>query len=139
MPEKCFLAIEDSELTANIMRVASQLHFSDHHFLEANGYHQGIELFSEHQQAIDLVFLDIYLPDGNGTGLIGFILDEKPDAKIIIVSGALTGNEEEPILEPTGRFAETKAIIRKPFEIELFIEVTRRVLDGETVRSLKRD
>ena len=71
---------------------------------------------------IDLVLLDLTLPDMNGIDLLPKLSEEYPSLKVIICSGALPDEldfENQPIV---------KSVLNKPFELRELRESIDRAL-----------
>ena len=76
-------------------------------------------------QLIDLVFLDIGLPDANGIELIGPIHDISPDTDIIM----LTGNDDAKSAVNSLKSGAVDYLL-KPFDIVEFRHVLNRMMSG---------
>lgn len=83
---------------------------------------------------IDLVLLDIYIPDMLGTDLIKDIRAENPRVGIIIISAAT----EKPMVEDTIQKGIFDYII-KPVTMERFIETVNRYLDTKKMLDVKQE
>lgn len=76
-------------------------------------------------QLVDLVFLDIGLPDANGIELIGPIHDISPDTDIIM----LTGNDDAKSAVNSLKSGAVDYLL-KPFDIVEFRHVLNRMMSG---------
>ena len=105
--------------------------------LNLNGYrvfqavdgHNALEIWSEYQKEIDLVFTDIIMPGGlNGRELADRLWADKPDLKVIFSSGygadALGKNFK---LDPKLNY------LQKPYLPQTLSRVIRRCLDNESI------
>lgn len=87
---------------------------------------EAIEMFQSDPTHIDLVLLDIKLPDMSGTEVLKAIRKQHPDMKVIICSGyALVGPDQEDYLT-TG----ANDFIQKPFSIAELSTKLSRLLVG---------
>gem|GEM_PF-6950689 len=68
------------------------------------------------------------MSDGHGKEVLAQIIETDPDAKIIVISGNLPGDRSQPVLEPSGVLAEARAVVRKPFELEMLLNIIEETL-----------
>lgn len=78
------------------------------------------------QQAADLVLCDLFMPDKDGLELIGDLLKDFPEARIIAMSGG--GYKGMLNVLHMARHLGAKDILAKPFGREKLLEMVRRVL-----------
>jgi two-component system cell cycle sensor histidine kinase/response regulator CckA len=71
----------------------------------------GLKVFEEHHNSIDIVISDLVMPDLSGTGVISFIKKRYPGVPII----AITGWVDE--IGITGSKVKPDRFIKKPFDI----------------------
>ena len=79
---------------------------------------------------IDLAVVDLNLPDGDGTGLIGALRAVNPRAMVLV----LTANADR---EAYARVAEAGAagVLHKTVRIQQVVDAARRLLSGESLFS----
>src|SRR5262245_25789896 len=77
------LVIDDTEEVRSYLRIV--LERAGHNVVEAMDGNRGIQLFK--QESADLVFCDLYMPEKEGLSTIRELRQEKPDIKIIAMSG----------------------------------------------------
>ena len=79
------LLVDDEQL---ILDVAERILLGcGYHTVTATDGRQALDLFHDYQDEIDLVVLDITLPEMNGYQVLAAIREMKPDAKVILCSG----------------------------------------------------
>lgn len=88
----------------------------------------GLELFRG-PTAVDLVVSDMRMVDLSGPDMTGQMVAEKPDTKVVYLSG--DGYEPE--------FRETRQgalnLLEKPFTSEQFLRIVRQALDTKAARA----
>ena len=92
--------------------------------LEAADGEDAIRLFREHRERIDLVILDVVMPKKNGKEVLEEIRVNRPDAKVIFISG-YTGD----IVLDKGIENETTDFLQKPLSPGGLLAKVREVLD----------
>ncbi len=94
------------------IRALAQLTLSQmgYKVLEAGGVAEGIATFAEHRHEIDIVLLDVTMPDGSGVTVCERIRELRPDIPVVLSSGF----DEQ---EASGRFAGDlhTAFLPKPY------------------------
>tara|TARA_Y100000588_G_C13837186_1_gene746168 strand:- start:5 stop:397 length:393 start_codon:yes stop_codon:yes gene_type:complete len=123
-----FLLIEDSEIIVKTLEGVLRRKFSDYDIFRAKGREDGLQLYHQHADQIALILLDLALADGHGTEVLNQIIADDANAKVVIVSGNLPGDRSRPLMEPSGDLAEARAVVRKPFELELLINIIEEIL-----------
>ena len=100
---------DDDRIRANLNDMLTVLGYT---VLSASGGHEGIEIYNQKKDEIDLVILDMIMPEINGTETIKRLNEISGDVKIIISSGF----HDEDI---TGMISITtvKGYIQKPFRM----------------------
>jgi len=86
-----------------------------------------LEMLSSKGEEIDLVILDISLPDINGLALFPILLAKRPNIKIILTSGNMLED-----LEDSGGLLQQKGIVgflQKPYELDVLKSTLERVLN----------
>jgi len=86
------LVVDDHELVRLGVRALLQAQESPSgatvEVLEAGTLAEALSLYAVHQNVIDLVLLDIALPDTQGVSGVGQFHRRYPDARIVVISGA---------------------------------------------------
>jgi two-component system cell cycle sensor histidine kinase/response regulator CckA len=84
-----------------------------------------VDIFSRSAERIDMVVLDMIMPDLGGGLVFDRLKAIKPDVKVLLSSGySLTGQAEEILSRGCSGF------IQKPFSIEQLSSKIREILDG---------
>ena len=117
------LVIEDEELVMDVTRnILVQLGYR---VLEAGSGEAAIHIVKTFEDDIDLVILDIVLPDMGGKAIYRNIKKIRPDLKVIVCSGYAIEGPAQEILH-----AGAQDFIQKPFSMSDIAEKFKRVFDG---------
>lgn len=82
--------------------------------LESDSFQDAYGRFESHRESIDLLVADIALPDGNGCELAISMRDQKPNMRVLFVSGHV-GSE---VCRYYGLDVTDLHFLRKPFKAE---------------------
>jgi CheY-like chemotaxis protein len=116
------LLVDDEELIRDL--VVQVLGESGYTVITASDGKSGVELYGKQQAQIDLVILDLIMPEMGGRECLEELLKIDPQARVLIASGyALDGPAIEAI--KTG----ARGHISKPYDIKEMLRVIRDVLD----------
>jgi DNA-binding NtrC family response regulator len=91
--------------------------------LEADSAERAIDLLEHHEGVIDVVLMDINLPDGWGASLAQRLQDARPGMAVVFTTGFA---DADPILASALNDAEF--VIRKPFSTEQLVEMLERAI-----------
>jgi len=91
------LLVEDDEVTRDAM-TAILVH-EGYLVLTAGSGHDAMEVLRTPLSSIDVVLLDIHLPDINGTDLCARVRDIQPEVPVIVCSGEAEPAEVAQLLE----------------------------------------
>lgn len=117
------LVVEDE---AAVRRVMSRiLTGAGYVVLEAGSAAEAVALMEEHPD-IDLLLTDVIMPQIDGKELADRLRAERPDLKVLFVSGYPQDEVSEE-----GRLASGLAFMSKPFTASALTTKVRAVLDGE--------
>lgn len=119
----CLLIIDDNETVLKVSKALLEeegvrVHSSDN-------AREGIEIYAAHCEEIDIVLLDLVMPEMSGAEIFRRLKEIKEDVKIIVTSGYGV-NEFEKRLEgvaPAG-------FLQKPFKRAELMQKIREVLSG---------
>jgi CheY-like chemotaxis protein len=117
------LLVEDDLAVLETTRAL--LEFLGHQVFTAKSGGRTLEILAERQGQVDLVLLDLSLPDMSGYQLLPKLAARYPDLKIVICSGALPDPHEfinQPII---------RGFLNKPFDLHELQDVVGRVVIGE--------
>ena len=92
--------------------------------LTARDGEDGIRIYREHQNEIDLVVLDFIMPGMGGDKCLEKLLDLNPEVKVIIASGFAMNQSLRRVLENGAR-----GFINKPFSLKNLLKIIRDTLD----------
>ncbi len=88
----------------------------------------GMELIKE--RSVDLVITDIIMPEKEGIEVVGELLDNFPDTKIIVISGGSRNLSADNLLFSVKMLGAHCAML-KPFEIADLLNSIRQLLGSD--------
>ncbi len=97
-------------------------------FFAENGQ-EGIEIFSQSKDEIDLVVLDLIMPKLGGKEAFFRLKEIDPDVKVLFTSGYSENGQAYEILE-----LSAEGFMQKPFPLREFAEKIREILDRKAER-----
>ncbi|MBW1770221.1 MAG: response regulator, partial [Deltaproteobacteria bacterium] len=92
--------------------------------LVARSGKEGVDVYTKHKEEIDLVILDMIMPDMGGGKAYDRMKEENPDVKVILSSGYSVDGQAAEILE-----RGCDAFIQKPFNIKEMSVKIREILE----------
>jgi two-component system, cell cycle sensor histidine kinase and response regulator CckA len=120
------LLVDDEE---KVLEVAEKLlKAMGYHILTAREGREAIELYKNHQETVDLVLLDIIMPDMKGGEVFDRLKEINPEVSVLLSSGYSIDGEATRILERGG-----KGFIQKPFDMEQLSQSIRAILGNASV------
>jgi CheY-like chemotaxis protein len=115
------LLVEDE---AMILETTSELlELLGHQVFPANNGGRALAILAERQGRVDLVLLDLSLPDMSGYQLLAELAGKYPDLKIVVCSGALPDELDfanQPIVI---------GLLHKPFELSALRDIVDKVIE----------
>jgi len=124
-PTATILYVEDEELNRTLLRAVLQRapdpRLRSASLLEARTLGQARGILTE--EAIDLVLLDVRLPDGSGLDLVREIKSRKPDLGVVVMSASVLPEEREEAVR-----AGCDAFVAKPYVPGELLATLQRVL-----------
>jgi len=82
-----------------------------------------LHIYGKERDHIDLIILDLSMPEMGGTQCLQELLGMDPEARVIIASGCAGAREIEQVTK-----SGAKAFINKPYDIQQMLTAVRRVL-----------
>ena len=119
---KTVLIIDDEELVIEICE--TMLLRLGHRVVKANSGFEALNIFEDHKNQIDLVILDMYMPEMNGQQLLGELRQIDHHVKVLLSSGGLTDLEEKEIIN-----RGFNGFIRKPYNMNSLSEKMAKILN----------
>jgi CheY-like chemotaxis protein len=117
------LLVDDEEM---IIDVGDEiLQEMGYRVLSARGGKEAIEIYEKEQDNIDMVILDMIMPDVGGGEAYDKIKRINPNAKVLLSSGYSIDGEASQILE-----RGCNGFIQKPFGMKQLSQTIREVLDS---------
>jgi DNA-binding response OmpR family regulator len=122
-PQKILIIDDEQYLRRSLSQI---LKTEGYVVLEASTIKEGIQRLQDSE--LDLVFLDMKLPDGNGTTVFPQIKSRYPDLPVIILTGHAT---LETAIEAVRQGA--RDYLLKPADPELIISRTKAILSEQNI------
>ncbi len=106
-----------------------EIRFAGKELLEAEGFKvytagdgfEGVNLYKEHKDEIDLIILDLNMPKMSGRETLSQLLLINPSVKVIIATGYIMESEKEEIQGVAG-------YIEKPFDINKLLKMIQELI-----------
>ncbi len=117
------LVVEDEPLVRSL--AATVLTQYGYQVMIAAEGNEALDIFRVHKKDIDLVLTDVVMPGMSGVELTKQLTSNKPDLKIIFMSGYI-----DKKLDVSGITHSTHVFLKKPFGSEALVRVVRQTLDG---------
>ena len=93
--------------------------------LIARSGHEAIDIYEKHGDAIDLVILDVVMPDMGGEETLARLRGIKPSVVVALSSGYSLDRQVTKIMQQG-----CKSFIQKPFTINVLSQKLREALDS---------
>jgi PAS domain S-box-containing protein len=117
------LLVDDEDYIIEVGRL--MLEGLGYTILTANCGRAGMKVFDEHLEAIDLVILDMIMPDVGGSEVFDHIRKRRPGAKILLSSGYNMDFQASSLLGQG-----CNGFIQKPFNLKAFSTKIREIIDA---------
>lgn len=118
---RCILLVDDEEIILDVGTI--MLEKIGYQVLGAHNSAEAVEIFKRNGNKIDLVLLDLNLPDESGADTFNKIREIDPDARIILSTGY---NETQEVYELMN--LGCRGMLQKPFSLEKLFEVVAGAL-----------
>jgi CheY-like chemotaxis protein len=119
------LIIDDEEIIRSM--TTELLEDLGYEVVSANNGNEGVRLFSEYRDKIDLVILDMVMPEMNGEECFRKIMKLNPQAKVIICSGYVNGANIDSL-----KNEGVIDFIKKPFNPGIFSHIIYEALKNKS-------
>ena len=115
------LIVDDEPLVRET--VSNVLKEAGYGVLTASDGEEGVRLFSEQKDEIDLILLDLVMPNMGGVEALGALRNIDPHIRVVLSSGY---NEKETIENIAGKGPD--GFIQKPYRISELIQIVKRLM-----------
>jgi PAS domain S-box-containing protein len=124
--QETILLVEDE---SNLRRLARQyLEMQGYKILEAEDGAAALQIVAGHKGTIDLLLTDVVMPGMNGRELALHVTAERPDIRVIYMSGYT-----ENAIGHNGTLYAGINLLQKPFSLPALKDKVREVLDSEPI------
>ena len=121
--DKLILVIDDEDMLRDVLKeVLEMVGFSA---LFASSGREGIQLFEENQDRVQLILMDILMPEMSGIETHKEIKALDPDMKFIFMSG-FPDKDALSLRELVGDYV----FVKKPFSVKEIVSEIRQVIEG---------
>jgi len=121
--QKTILIVDDEEFIRELLsEIIAAKGFA---VIEAASGPQAIDIFEQHHASIDLVLLDVILPDMDGREVYFKLKSIRPDVKIVIISGYSQTTVRQDLMD-----AGVEGYLAKPFEIHHVQQTIQAILQS---------
>ena len=117
------LLVEDEDAVRSF--AARALGQRGYQVLEATTGAEALEVFNRHQGEVDLVVSDVVMPEMDGPTLLKELRQQRPDLKIIFISGYAEDAFRRNLTEK-----EDFMFLQKPFDLKQLAAAVKAALDG---------
>jgi DNA-binding NtrC family response regulator len=121
------LLIDDDDIVRNTTR--RMLEYKGYQVLEGVNGRDGLEVYQRERENIGLVFLDLQMPDISGQEVLAQLRTTDPQVKVAYLSGSAQGEVD---------LEHVYAFVHKPFTFTSLLQMTRRILDCNSLEEAKR-
>jgi len=119
--EARILVIDDEEIIRNVAR--DILHELGYDTILASSGKEGVKIYADKKDFIDLVILDMIMPEMEGKETFKKLKEINPDVKILISSGYNQDSLPEQVMD-----SGEAGFIQKPYNINEIAEIIKEVL-----------
>ncbi|MBI1387012.1 MAG: response regulator [bacterium] len=119
-PQNSILVVDDEATVRNAVKMILQRRGYLVHLAE-NG-EEGVEQFRKHRGEIDLILLDLTMPNMSGDEALRIIRNEAPNVPIILSSGYPITKPPEDMTDPRLRF------LKKPYRVQDLLDLMEELI-----------
>jgi len=116
------LVVDDEAMVRDL--VATSLRRRGHEVLEACNGRQALEIYAAQGDTIDLVLLDLVMPELAGEEALARLLEVDPGARVCLVSGYAEGTAAE-----SNRELGATGFLAKPFTVRQLADLVQNALE----------
>ena len=120
--DKTVLLIDDEQLVIEICEM--MLLRLGHKVFKAHSGFEALKIFEDYKNQIDLVIIDMYMPEMNGPELADQLRKIDHHVKVLLSSGALTNLDEKEIV-----YRGFNGFIMKPYSMKALSEKMAEILN----------
>jgi two-component system cell cycle sensor histidine kinase/response regulator CckA len=120
--DKTVLLIDDEQLVIEICEM--MLLRLGHKVFKAHSGFEALKIFEDYKNQIDLVIIDMYMPEMNGQELADQLRKIDHHVKVLLSSGGLTDFDEKEIIN-----RGFNGILRKPYSLNSLSEKMAEILN----------
>jgi len=118
------LLVDDEDMIVDVAK--KMLEQMGYEVLTAGGGREAIDIYEKNKARIDIVILDMIMPDMNGGDTYDRMKEIDPDVKVLLSSGYSINGDATEIMD-----RGCNAFIQKPFNIKQLSRKLRGILDKE--------
>jgi len=118
------LLVDDEEMILNVGN--DMIECLGYHVVTAQGGIAGLEEYQKNMNDVDLVILDMIMPDLSGRDVFARLKEMNPGVRVILSSGYSMDGQAKEIMDQGCR-----GFIQKPFSLNNISQKIREVLDGQ--------
>ncbi len=120
--KETLLLVDDEEVNLELMREILEL--LGYKILSAGNGQEALRIYRAQGGTIDLVILDMIMPDLNGGEVFCLLQEINPSVRVILSTGYSLKGQVEDMMNRGCR-----AFIQKPFHLDELSQAVRQVLD----------
>jgi PAS domain S-box-containing protein len=116
--------VDDEDMIVDVGR--EMLTAMGYKVLSAKGGKEAVERYNENRDEIDMVILDMIMPDMGGGAVFDTLKEINPDAKVLLSSGYSINGQATEIIE-----RGCDGFVQKPFDMGELSQRIRKILDAQ--------
>jgi two-component system cell cycle sensor histidine kinase/response regulator CckA len=122
------LVVDDEAEVRSLVR--DILGAKGYHIVEAGDAEEALRVAGGHPEPIHLLLTDVVMPGMNGRELAARLCPQRPDMKVLYMSGFAVVLSQHEMLEGGPGLEPGSPIVTKPFSVERLAQKVREVLDA---------